>query len=295
MSAVALGQLVLVAALWGSSFVVTKMGLAEMGPMMFSWTRIVVATLTLGIVLKLRGASFPKGRRTWLRLAIMGLIGTAFPFAAISWGTQYIDGSLAAILNATQPLFTFILAAALGDESLRWLRLLGIVLGFGGILVLTIPSWGQALQLDLLGEIAVIAASAGYALAAVYAGRLLSDQTPLSISFGQVATSMIWLLPMALIEGPPASAPGGTAIGAILFTGVASTALAYIFYYRLLSRHGAINASLVTYVTPVFGLLAGWALLSEQPTWHVLLALGLILGGMVLVNRRRETATGGEA
>ena len=284
-SSSAIAQLFAVAALWGSSFVVTKAGVAGIGPMGFSWTRIVMAALTLAVVLRLRGTPFPRGRRTWLRLAVMGLIGTALPFALITWGMQYIDGGLGSVLNATQPLFTFLVAAALGDERLRWLRGAGLLLGFAGTLVLTIPSWGGGLRLNLLGELAVIAASVSYSLGAVYAGRILTDESPLSISFGQVTTSALWLLPMLLLEGLPSAAPDGITIAAILYTGVASTALAYIIYYSLLSRYGATSASSVTYVTPLFGLLTGWILLSETPTWHVILALALIFGGLLLVNR----------
>jgi len=284
-SASAIAQLLAVAALWGSSFVVTKVGVAGIGPMGFAWARIVLATLTLAVVLRLRGTPFPQGRRTWLRLSVMGLIGTALPFAMITWGMQYIDGGLGSVLNAIQPLFTFLIAAALGDERLRWLRGAGLLLGFAGTLVLTIPSWGGGLRLNLLGEMAVIAASVSYALGAVYAARILSDESPLSISFGQVATSTIWLLPMLLIEGLPTAAPNGITVATILYSGIASTALALIFYYNLLLRYGATSASSVTYVTPLFGLLTGWILLGETPTWHVILALALIFGGLLLVNR----------
>lgn len=284
-SASAIAQLLAVAALWGSSFVITKVGVAGIGPMGFAWARIVLATLTLAVVLRLRGTPFPQGRRTWLRLSVMGLIGTALPFAMITWGMQYIDGGLGSVLNAIQPLFTFLIAAALGDERLRWLRGAGLLLGFAGTLVLTIPSWGGGLRLNLLGEMAVIAASVSYALGAVYAARILSDESPLSISFGQVATSTIWLLPMLLIEGLPTAAPNGITVATILYSGIASTALALIFYYNLLLRYGATSASSVTYVTPLFGLLTGWILLGETPTWHVILALALIFGGLLLVNR----------
>jgi len=288
-SSTAIAQLLAVAALWGSSFVVTKIGLTGIGPMAFTWIRTALSSLTLAAILLLRRGAFPRDRRTWFRLAFMGLISTALPFALITWGMQYIDGGLGSVLNATQPLFTFIVAAVLGDERLRWLRAVGLLLGFAGTLVLTLPSWGGGLRLNLLGELAIIAASVCYSLGAVYAGRVLSDESPLSISFGQVATSVIWLLPLLLIEGLPTTVPNGTTIAAILYTSIAASALALILYYALLSRYGATSASSVTYITPLFGLLTGWILLNETPTWHVILALALIFGGLLLVNRPSRT------
>jgi drug/metabolite transporter (DMT)-like permease len=278
------GSLLLLGAIWGASFLLIKIGVSEIGPMTLAMLRIAIGATVLGAVLALRRERLPRARRTWAHLAIMAALGVALPFAAISWGTQHIASSLAAILNAAMPLFTFSIVALLGSEPTGLRRLLGILLGFAGILILVLLVGG--LQVSLLGQLAIVLAALSYALAVVYANRHLMAESPLHTSFGQLTLAALMLAPMALAETSWRAAITYRSLGAVMLLGVLGTAIAYLIYYGLIRQAGATFTSLVTYITPVFGVFWGRLILSERLTWNAFAALGLILGGLLLVRGR---------
>jgi len=257
-----------------------------MSPFVFAALRVMIGAATLLVVLRVSSVALPRGRRLWGSFAVTGLLGVALPFAAISWGTQHIASGLSAILNATMPLFTVILAGLIGEERLTARRVAGVAAGFGGILVLTLPSLRSGLRAGLLGELAVVLAALSYSVSILYVRRhVMKHCSPLVASFGQVTTAAVWLLPFMLWERPWAAPwPSPQVIGAILAIGVLGTGIAYILYYRLLAAVGATGTSLVTFVVPVFGIFWGWAILHEHLSWTAFVALGLIVVGLVLVN-----------
>lgn len=291
----AVGQLVLLGAIWGASFLFIKIGVSEMGPITFAAVRVFIGSVTLALALWVRRQPIPRRVGTWLRLLVMGILGTAIPFAAISWGTQYIPSGLSAILNATMPLFTVVLAAACGSERLTPWRLAGVAIGFCGIVVLALPKLGGGLEPSLLGEMAVVAAALSYAVGIVYARRALADQPPLVAAFGQISTSCLVLSLLALLEPAPLAFPSAAAVGSLLAVGMLGTGIAYIIYYRLLQMVGPTNTSLTTYISPLFGILWGFLILGERLSWHAFVALLLIFLGLVCVNRRPARATGRQA
>jgi drug/metabolite transporter (DMT)-like permease len=290
MPLVAVGQLVILGAIWGASFLFIKIGVSEMGPMTFAAIRVLIGSLTLAVALGVRRQRLPRDLRVWGRLLVMGVLGTAIPFAAISWGTQYIASGLSAILNATMPLFTVVLAAAWGDETMTPSRLIGVCIGFAGIVVLTLPKLAGGLHLGVLGELAIVVAAMSYAVAIVYARHALADQPPLVASFGQIGTSFLVLVPVALLERPALALPSAPVIGSLLAVGILGTGVAYIIYYRLLQSVGATSTSLVTYITPLFAIFWGLVLLGERLSWHAFVALALIFLGLIFVNRRSARA-----
>jgi drug/metabolite transporter (DMT)-like permease len=284
MSSTLLALLMLLSAIWGASFLFIKIGVAEMGPFTFAMLRTLIGSSVLLIVLRLKREGLPRDGKLWLRFGIMGFFNALIPYATIAWGTQYIPSGLSAILDATMPLFTIILAAIWGGERLTLRRVGGILLGFAGILVLTWPELRGGLRASLWGELAVVIGSLSYAIAAVYARRNLLGQPPMTASLGQVGTGFILLAPFSLTEKPWVFHPSTQAVLSLLALGVLGTALAYILYYRLLQGLGATGASLVTYIVPVFGVFWGWAILGERLGWNAFLALGMILVGVVLTN-----------
>jgi len=277
-------MLMLLSAIWGASFLFIKIGVTDMGPLTFAMLRVLIGSVILLAVVRLRRQPIPRGRRTWGHLAVMGAVGIAVPFAMISWGTQYIPSGLSAILNAAMPLFTLLLAVLLGDERFGPKRLLGVLLGFGGILVLTMPQLRGGLQASLLGQLAVVLGALSYAVAVVYARRHIVDQPPLIASLGQVSTGCLLLIPLSLLEKPWGQTSSLRAIGAVLALGSLGTALAYILYHSLIQRVGATATSLVTYIVPVFGIFWGWLILGERLSWNAFVALLMILVGLVFVN-----------
>lgn len=279
-----LGELLLLGAIWGASFLFIKIGVSDLRPLTFATLRVLVGSGVLLLVILLRRLALPQGRRLWGRLVVMGAVGIVIPFGAIAWGTQYIASGLSAILNATMPLFTFGLAVLLGDEPLTLRRALGLIVGFGGILVLTWPKLQAGGRSEVWGQVAVIIASLSYAAAIVYAKRHLAQEPPLLTSFGQVSMGCLILMPLAFAELPWRQTFTPRAIGAVLAIGIVGTAMAYILYYRLLREVGPTATSLVTYIVPLFGIFWGRIILKEVLSWHAFAALALILASLILVN-----------
>ncbi len=276
--------LVLLGAIWGASFLLIKIGTTEIAPMTFAFLRIITGAFTTGIVLIATRRRVPRGARLWGHLAVMGLLGIGFPFAAISWGTQYIPSSLSAILNGMMPIFTFLVVIIQHGERATLKRFIGVALGFAGTVILVLPQiQGSEGNVGLYGALAVIAAALSYALAAVYASRHVSHLPPQVASFGQLLTASLILLPVAIAEPSWRTALTLRSISAVLFLGVVGTSLAYLIYYRLIHDAGATFTSLVTYISPPFGVFWGWLILNEAITLNVLLALGLITCGLLLV------------
>lgn len=278
------GLLALLSGIWGASFLFIKVGVAEIGPLTFAMLRVLIGSLVLLIIIGLRRERIPTDRASWSRYAFMGLFGILIPFGAIAWGTQYIASGLSAILNATTPLFTFVIAFLVGSEQVAFRRVVGLLVGFGGILVLTLPRLAGVAQSSLGGELAIVVASASYAVAVVYARRHLTNQSPLVSSLGQVSAGWALLMPFSLLERPWTFAPSTKALLALLALGIVGTGIAYIIYYRLIAGLGATGASLVTFVVPVFGVFWGWLLLRERLAWNAFVALAMVMVGMVLVN-----------
>jgi drug/metabolite transporter (DMT)-like permease len=286
----ALALMMLLGAIWGASFLFIKIGVSEMGPLTFATLRVIIGSLLLYLFSRIAGNDLPRDRRTLGRFLFMGALGILVPFAAISWGTQFIPSGLSAILNASMPLFTFIIAVIWGDERATWARAAGVLIGFAGIVLLTWPKLRGGLEAALLGELAIILASISYAVAIVYARRAIQGQPPLVASLGQVAMGAALFVPLALLESPWQQRPSMAAIGSVVAIGVLGTSVAYVIYYRLLQSVGATATSLVTYIVPVFGVFWGWIVLDERLSWHAFAAFGMILAGMLLINASRDDA-----
>lgn len=276
--------LLMLSAIWGASFLLIKIGVSEIGPITFSMLRVLIGSLVLAAIVLTRRRWEPVGHGVWWRFAFVGFFGTALPFAVIGWGTQFIPSGLSAILNATTPLFTFILATALGSEELRAARAVGVVIGLGGIVVLMWPQLQGGRHASLLGELAVVAGSLCYAISAVYMRRNLAGQPALLTALGQVGMGCLVLLPFSLLERPWEFSLSPRVVSALLLLGIVGTGLAYIIYVQLIQGIGATATSLVTQIVPLFAVFWGWLVLAERPGWNALLALGMILTGLLLVN-----------
>lgn len=218
----------------------------------------------------------------------MGGLNNVLPFSLIFWGQIEITGGLAAILNATTPLFTVLLAHFFTrDERITPGRLAGVTLGMAGVVVMVGLDALRGLGLHFLAQIAVLIAALSYAIAGVY-GRRFDGQPPLITAAGMLSASTLMMLPIALVidqpwSGPP---PGLTIWAAIIGLAVLSTALAYIIYFRILASAGATNLLLVTFLSPVTAILAGGALLGERLAPEHFLGMALIGLGLAAIDGR---------
>jgi drug/metabolite transporter (DMT)-like permease len=211
----------------------------------------------------------------------LGIVNTALPFTLIAWGQEHIDSGVAAIANATVPIFIAVLAVWLvRSERATGARLVGIILALVGVAVLSgaqpgVNAWAVA------GTLAVVLASISYAVAALLLQRMMAGRDPITYSTATTVGATIVLLPFALVQAP-SRAPGWDAIGSVLALGVAGTAIGLVIYIKLINEYGSFRAGLVTYLLPVTALLYGALLLGEPVNAWMLLGLALILSGVAL-------------
>lgn len=278
--------LALLSCLWGPSFLFIKVAVTEIPPLTLVTGRVGVAAALLYLVLRAQGQRLPRFGRVWGHLAVMGLLNNAVPFLLISWGEQYVDSALAAILNGTMPLFTIILAHFfVADDRMTPAKLVGVLAGFGGLLLLIAPSLVEGVHATTWGLTAVAIASASYALSAVYARNHLRGASPI-VPTAQLMLATLYLLPLALAVERPFNLPlpSWPALGSLLALAVLGTAMALVLYYHILNRTSPTFLSMVTYLLPVFGVILGVVVLDERLSWNAYAGCGLILFGVMVVN-----------
>ncbi|MCP4418926.1 MAG: DMT family transporter [Chloroflexi bacterium] len=279
--------LILLASLWGPSFLFIKVAVAEIPPLTLALGRVGIAAVFLTLLLWAQRKTLPRSRTVWRHLAVMGLVQNSVPFALFGWGEQYIDSAMASILNGTVPLFTIFLAHYfVADDRLTPAKLVGACIGFGGLLLLITPSLTDGMQVTTLGLLAVALAAFLYGVAIVYSRNNLRGLPPLVAPAGQMILATIYLLPLSLLIDRPFSLPSlsSSVVWAMVALGVLGTAVAFVVYYRLIETAPASYVSMTTYLIPVFGVILGMLVLNEQLTWHAYAGFALILLGVMIVN-----------
>jgi drug/metabolite transporter (DMT)-like permease len=277
--------LLVLGAIWGASYLLIKIGLRDLSPFMVAFVRIALAAMVLLPIAASQGAlSGVRSRAGWL--ALVGAVQVAGPFVLISAGEEEISSSLAGILVASAPLFTALLAIWVDhEERSQGLRLAGVLAGFGGVaLLLGVDLGGSGSA--LLGGLAVVLASLGYAIGGFLVKHRLAGVTPLGMSAAVMAASAIFLLPPALLTAPD-TAPGLGPAAAVAVLGVLGTGIAFVILYGLIASIGPARAFLVSYIAPGFAIAYGALLLSEQVTVATLVGLALILAGSWLAAEGR--------
>ena len=275
--------------LWGATFFFWKVLVEHLPPFTVVFGRVAIAALVLLLVLVIRGDTLPMTRTAWARFLMMAALNNAIPFALIAYGETAIASGLAAILNATTPVFTVLVAHALtDDEKLTPLRVLGVGLGFVGVVVLVWPDMLRGgMTGNLLGELACLLAAVAYAFAGVY-GRRFSGMPAITAATGQLAAASLLMLPLVLIVDRPwqLPAPPMTTWAALVGIAVFSTAAAYPVYFRLLAVAGATNLLLVTFLLPISALLLGAMFLREAITPVALIGMAVIGLGLAAIDGR---------
>ncbi len=299
MSLLAWALLLALSCLWGSSYFVIEIALRDLPVMTIVAFRLVLAALVLWLVVAATGnaGKVPRSLRAWGVFAIMGLLNNVAPFLLIVWGQTEITSSLASILNATTPIFAVVVAAlVLRDEPITRLRVVAVLIGFAGVIVMVGPDALHDLGRNVLAQFAVVLAGLSYACASVYGRRYLAAGVPPSVNSAcQVSMSACMLLPFAIAEGGIAELAAATpsSWAALLSLAVLSTALAYLLYFRLLATAGATNLMLVTFLIPVTAILLGTTLLGEvlhtsEIGGMLLIALALVVIDGRVFRRRRS-------
>ena len=275
------------ATVWGGSFFFVGVLVKSLDWPTIVMLRIAPAALALTVLIYALGHRLPADWPTWRTFLVMGALNNVAPFSFTAWGQLTIDSGLAAILNATTPLFTVLLAHALtSDERLSGNRIAGVVLGLVGVAVLIGPGALSGLGCDAMAQGAILLAALCYGLAGLYGRRLTALPVPVAAT-GMLVASTAMAIPLALVFGAPlAMELSGTDLGAVLGLSLLSTALAYLIYFRLLKSVGATNLLLATFLVPVGALILGGLFLGERPGWTAYAGLALILGGLAAVDGR---------
>jgi drug/metabolite transporter (DMT)-like permease len=276
-----LQRLLLLSAIWGASFILFRVIVPVLGPIVTVELRVLIAGIALLIYASLIRANL-EWRERWPWYAIIGITNSAIPFALIAYSEVRLTASLASILNASTPLFTAILAAIFFRDPLTSKKILGLMLGFAGVVVLV--GWSP-LEPDLttyLSIAAMLGATFFYGLSSNLTRLKLKGAPPLGAAVGSQLASSLALLPLVPFNPAPAT-PDLTVLLCLLGLALVCTAFAYILFFRLILEIGATRASTVTFIVPVFGVLWGALFLREPVGLEKILACAIILIGASLV------------
>jgi drug/metabolite transporter (DMT)-like permease len=274
----------LLSTIWGASFMFIKVELDALDPLEVALARVLFGAITLLLVLAIRRHPLPRGRTVWRDLFIVALFYNAIPFSLFAFGEQHASSIVAAIGNATTPLWTVVFAIALlPNERATRSRVLGVVIGFVGVLVLLGP-WEGIGGPSLLGTLLCLGPGVCYGLAFTYTRRQLSGRPEPVVSLA-AAQVLIATVQLAIVTPFFSDAPSHITLkiwGSILALGALGTGLAYVLSYDIIGRAGATTASLVTYVVPLFATFFGVVLLNESLTWNEPVGALVIIAGAAI-------------
>jgi drug/metabolite transporter (DMT)-like permease len=280
--------LLILGTLWGGSYFFGKVALAQLDPFTVAVCRLGLAAVVLNAAVRAAGHRLPGSFPAWRAFCIMGLLNNVIPMSLILWGQIRIESGLAAILNASTPLFTVLLAHVFTlDERMTPNRIGGVLFGLAGVTVMIGPAALRGLQSDLAAELAVLGAAVSYACAGIF-GRRFAGTPPLVTAAGQVTASTLTLLPLSLAVDRPwlLPVPNMKTWAAVVALALLCTAVAYVIYFRILAASGASNLLLVTLLMPVSAILLGTTVLGERLDPGQLAGMALITAGLAAVDGR---------
>ena len=262
-----------------------KVTLEEVPPLTLVAGRLTGAFLFLAGALFVTGRRLDRSRQAWRTFVVLGVVNNAFPFVLLTWGQQHIDSSTAAILVASMPLSTVILAHYWIDERLTVDRAVGVLIGFAGVFLLIGGDLGDLTGSSTLAQLAMIGGAMGYAFGTVYARRYMQQADPFVYATGQTLVGAALMSPVALAADRPfdldISAKVGLAWGAL---GVLASAVSYLLFFWLIRRITATQASMVSYLIPITAVFLGWLVLDERLGMTAIAGLALIIVGVWVVS-----------
>lgn len=283
------GAFWLLGLIWGSSFLWIRIAVQEIGPFTLVALRVLIGILGLLVVAAFVRPALPRSPRVYVAMAVLGLFNTALPFALISWGETRIPSSLASIINGTVPLFTILIAhLVLHDDRITAPRILGLVVGFAGVVVLLSKDLEPgAIRANLLGQGAVILASISYAAASVFARTQVRNVDPVANALLPLLAADLYMwLALPVFESPIRFPELPITWVALVWLGLLGSCIAYLLYFHLIRTWGPTRSTMVTYVFPVVGLVLGILFLNEHADWRLIAGSVLILAGIGAVNMR---------
>lgn len=280
-------RLVLLSVLWGGTFFFTGVALKELPPLTLVFLRLSLATLILLPVLRINRIRFPIGMAGWWPYAVMALINNVIPFSLLVMGQTYIPGGMAAVVNATTPVFTVLVAAIFGEEKLILRRVAGVLLGLCGVIIL------KGYEFDInskqsIGIALCLGATTCFGFSALWAKRRLAGAPPIGAATFQLLSGSVMMLVLASIFDRPwqLQMPGLITWLAVLGIASLSTALAFILFFQIITRSGASNVMLVTLLVPVSAILLGYFFLDERIEVREIVGALVIASALLVMDGR---------
>jgi drug/metabolite transporter (DMT)-like permease len=286
----------LLGAIWSSSFMWIKIAVQEVGPITLVAFRVLFGLLFGIVVILIQRVPLPRSFKDWFPVLLLGITNVAIPFFLISWGEQSIDSAVAAILDATVPLFTILMAHYfLRDDKMTWPKVLGLLIGFAGVVILMSKDIDVSFG-SIVGQLAVVIACVFYAGSNVYARKTTENMPGILRSVGPLvsSTAAMWLATF-LVESPVKIPQLGITWIALLFLGVVGSGVAFILLYYLVHEIGPTRATMVTYLFPLGGVILGVAFLNEELSWQLLVGAVLIIASLGVANWQPSKALSVEA
>jgi len=279
--------IILLALLWSPAFIFMKVAVQEIPPFTLAAGRVLLAAVALTVVMWQQKLRFPRFGAIWGRFAVLGLFLNVLPYILISWGEQYVDSGLAALLIGTDPLFTMVIAHFfIADDRLTPTKMLGVVVGFAGLGLLAAPQFMDGMSATFGGIVAVALAAISYSVGGIYAKMYQPKTKPLVTTSAQLWVATLLLLPISLMWERPFTLPmpSMTAITAVIALAIICTALTSVIYLWRLRFTKVTQLTMIAYLVPIFGLILGIVVLGERPSWHAYLGGALILVGVMIIN-----------
>ncbi len=288
--------LAVLAAFWGSSYLLIKLALATIPPVTLIAMRVTIASLFLLAIMRLRGERLPRSARDWRLLLVQSLLNSSLAWLVLAWGQQYVPSGTAGVLNSTSPLFVLLI----GMVTALWSRLrgkaassggastprksAGVALGLVGVVLVIGVDALRGLGQQTLAQVAVLFGAFLYACAAL-SGKRLAHLSSLTTACGTMLCAAATLLPLSLlVDRPWTLAPSARSLAAATALGILCTGVALIIYFRLIKTLGAMGVASQSYLRAGVSVLLGFAILGEQPPPSVLVGLVITITGVALIN-----------
>jgi drug/metabolite transporter (DMT)-like permease len=279
--AIELTLLVLLAAIWSTSYTFIKIGVATIPPLTLIAVRTLIAGLALLAVMRLRGIAIPYAPALWRRFVVQACLNSAVPFTLIAWAEQSLDAGLAVILNSTTPIFTFLITVLITrHEAVTPRTGFGVVTGLFGVTLIVGVDALNGLGRELVAQLAVVAATVCYAGAAIF-GRSFRDLDPIVPAAGSLLAGAALLVPAAfVVDRPWTLAPSQDSLIALVCLAIVSTAVPFVLYFRLMQTLGPVRATAQAFLRVPFGVAIGSLALGETLGWSAWVGFVCVLVGV---------------
>jgi len=287
--------LVVLALLWGSSYLFLKIAVETIPPVTLIASRVTIAAFLLSIIVVWKKQAFPRDARTLLRLLLQSFLNSIGAWTVLAWGQQYVGSSLSSVLNSTSPLFVFFITYFYTrHEATGLIKLAGASLGVLGVVLIVGTDALQGLGQQLIAQLAVLSGAMMYAGAAIY-GKNFSHLHPTVTAAATMIWATVFLIPLSIaIDQPWTLQPSAKSIWAALALGVLCTGFALLIYFRLLRTLGSMGTASQSYLRAGVGVMLGIVVLGEHITPVMAIGIGAAILGVVLINlpaRRKSTAS----